>query len=243
MPHSADIYFHGSLNDFLRPVKRETWVRYSFSGNPAVKDAIEAIGVPHPEVWEVVVNGSRVDWLYQLQHGDRVEVYPFDGQEEELVKDLQAYRFVLDVHLGTLARALRLLGFDTYYTNDLTDKDIAALAAAAQRIVLTRDVNLLKQNAIVHGYWLRSQHTAEQLAEVVRRYRLINQVKPFVRCLVCNGSILEVRKEAVLDQLPPKTQHYFHEFYQCSSCRRVYWKGSHYERMQEMVRRIREKEG
>lgn len=240
MPYTAAIRFEGSLNDFLRLAKKDTWIRYSFSGTPAVKDAIEAIGVPHPEVREVVVNGTRVNWLHQLQHEDRVEVYPFDGKEEELVKNLQEYRFVLDVHLGTLARSLRMLGFDTCYEHDLHDKDIAAMAEAEARIVLTRDIGLLKHKAIRQGYWLRSQQREEQLAEVLRRFQLLGQVNPFVRCLVCNGQIEEVAKETVLARLPPKTQLYFHEFYQCTSCFRVYWKGSHYERMQELMERIRE---
>jgi uncharacterized protein with PIN domain len=205
-----------------------------------VKDLIEAMGVPHAEVREVLVNGEQVLLNHRLQPEDRVEVYPYDGTEEELLQGIAARRFVLDVHLGTLARSLRMLGFDTVYENDLHDKQLVELAKAEQRIVLTRDVNLLKQKAIPAGYWLRSQHTEEQLAEVLKRFQLLEQVNPFSRCLDCNGKIEAVDKATVLDQLPPKTQLYFHEFYQCSACHRVYWKGSHYTRMQELMERIRE---
>jgi uncharacterized protein len=239
MQLTARFLFHGSLNDFLRPAKRHTWLPYTFGGKPSVKDSIEAIGVPHLEVREIVVNGEVVTFSYGLQHGDEVQVYPYDGREEELLSGIATCRFVLDVHLGTLARSLRMLGFDTVYENTLTDKAIAGIAQAEQRIVLTRDVNLLKHKAIPVGYWLRSQHTEEQLQEVIRRFRLLRQIRPFTRCMVCNGKIAVVPKDIVIDQLPPKTRLYFDEFYQCSDCSRVYWKGSHYERMLGFINTLR----
>jgi uncharacterized protein len=235
MQQNARFLFHGSLNDFLRPAKRHTWTPYTFGGKPSVKDSIEALGAPHLEIREIVVNGLVVTFSYSLQHGDEVQVYPYDGREEELLSGIATCRFVLDVHLGTLARSLRMLGFDTVYENTLTDKAIAGIAQAEQRIVLTRDVNLLKHKAIPVGYWLRSQHTEEQLQEVIRRFRLLRQIRPFTRCMVCNGLITKVPKAAVVDQVPPKTRLYFNEFYLCSSCQRVYWKGSHYERMQSFI--------
>jgi uncharacterized protein len=239
MSKTAQFLFLGSLNDFLRKGKRDAWLSYTFTGNPAVKDAIEAIGVPHLEIREVLVNKENVPFTYRLKSGDEVMVYPHDGREVELLKGIVAIRFVLDVHLGTLARSLRMFGFDTVYENTFTDKEIAGIAEAEQRIVLTRDVNLLKNKAIPVGYWLRSQHTEEQLLEVVRRFRLIERISPFTRCMVCNGLIKEVTKEAVQEKLPPKTRLYFEEFYQCTNCQRVYWKGSHYERMQELVKKIK----
>ncbi len=198
---------------------------------------IEAIAVPHAEIREVLVNGKAVSFSHRLQREDRVEVYPYDGREELLLQGIGDLKFVLDVLLGTLAKSLRMLGFDTLYENTFTDKAIAGIAEAEQRIVLTRDVNLLKNKIIPIGYWLRSQHTEEQLAEVIRRFRLVDHIKPFTRCMVCNGLIVAVPKDAVLEQLPPKTRLYFEEFYQCTNCLRVYWKGSHYERMQELIKR------
>jgi uncharacterized protein len=239
MQLTARFLFHGSLNDFVRRMKRHTWTPYTFSGKPSVKDSIEAIGVPHLEIREVQVNGEIVTISYGLQPGDEVQVYPYDGREDELLSGIATCRFVLDVHLGTLARSLRMLGFDTVYENTLTDKAIAGIAQAEQRIVLTRDVNLLKHKAIPFGYWLRSQHTEEQLQEVIRRFRMIDHIRPFTRCMVCNGEIAEVPKYVVVDQLPPKTKLYFDEFYQCSSCQRVYWKGSHYEQMLGFINTLR----
>ncbi|WP_076666917.1 Mut7-C RNAse domain-containing protein [Pontibacter indicus] len=238
MSHTAHFRFHGSLNDFLRPRQRHIALGYTFAEHQTVKDMIEAMGVPHVEVREVMANGEKVDFDQRLQPEDQVEVYPYENGEEELLTGIAERRFVLDVHLGTLARSLRMLGFDTVYDQHLHDPELTQIASKEQRILLTRDVNLLKHKAIPAGYWLRSQHTAEQLREVFTRYKLADYIRPFTRCMVCNGQIVPVEKQEVVEQLPPNTQLYFNEFYQCRQCKRVYWKGSHYERMQETVCRI-----
>ncbi|PTX18379.1 hypothetical protein C8N40_106179 [Pontibacter mucosus] len=241
---TATFRFHGSLNNFLPKRRRGSAIHYTFNGTPAIKDSIEALGVPHPEVDVILVNHKPVAFSYLLQEGDVVEVYPVEtgrswpaGYTME-EKNPPPHRFVLDVHLGTLAKSMRMLGLDTHYQTDLADAAIARIAVAEERVVLTRDVGLLKQKSITWGYWLRSQHTEEQLEEVIRRYSLQPSFRPFARCLACNVPVQQVRKEEVLEQLPPKTKLYFEEFYRCPSCSRVYWKGSHYERMQEFVTRI-----
>ena len=242
--HHASFRFHGILNDFLPPARRNARIDYGFHGKPAVKDAVEAIGPPHPEVGQILVNGITVDFFHPLQPQDQVEVFPAGplppGPEKERLPENErpANAFVLDVHLGKLAKALRLLGFDTRYQNNFSDQAIAAIAASENRIVLTRDVGLLKQKVIRWGYWLRSQHPDEQVGEVIRYFGLAGEGHPFSRCLACNSPIVEVAKEEVWEQLPPKTRLYFEQFYRCPSCRRVYWKGSHYDRMQAFVDQI-----
>ncbi|WP_299991494.1 Mut7-C RNAse domain-containing protein [uncultured Pontibacter sp.] len=242
MSQTAFFKFHGSLNDFLRPRQRNTSIRYTYAEHQTVKDMFEAIGVPHVEVREVLVNGEKAAWSQRLQKNDQVEVYPFEGGEE-LLSGIGERRFVLDVHLGSLARSLRMLGFDTVYGQHLQDPELVRLSSEEQRILLTRDVNLLKHKAIPAGYWLRSQHTEEQLKEVVSRYKLHDQLRPFSRCMVCNGNIVAVDKQEVLEQLPSKTKQYFDEFYQCQQCKQVYWKGSHYDRMMELVHKIERMDG
>ncbi|RNI27552.1 hypothetical protein EFA69_15620 [Rufibacter immobilis] len=245
MEHWANFLFHGELNDFLPKRYRQVGQQYHFSGSPALKDAIEALGVPHPEVGHVQQNGQEVLLKARLEPFAEVQVFPVvpEASAVELpplqVPVPKPARFVLDVHLGKLARYLRLLGFDTLYQNHYSDADIAALAAQEQRIVLTRDVGLLKQKQVVWGYWLRSQHWEEQLREVINQFNLLPQVQPFCRCLACNGEIARVSKEAVLPLLPPKTRLFFQEFYQCPHCRRVYWKGSHYEKMERFLSHLR----
>jgi len=243
MDGTATFTIYGSLQDFLPPAKRAGPLPYSFAGAPAVKDAIEATGVPHPEVAVILVNSQSVGFYHALQAGDEVAVYPaawealFPADYSVRFGHDLPDRFVLDVHLGKLVKALRLLGFDSCYRNDYSDKAIAAIAEAENRIALTRDVGLLKQKAIRWGYWLRSQHLEAQLEEVMSYFHLKEKLRPFTRCMECNGLIAAVPKESVLGQLPLKTKEYFDEFYQCTSCSRVYWKGSHYERMQAFVQR------
>lgn len=242
--NKAHFIFHGALNDFLRKRQQTKPLTYSFKGSPAIKDAIEAIGVPHPEVDVLLVNRQPVTLRYRLCDRDEVEVYPVDISRSWPVgysleeQNPPPPRFVLDVHLGTLARSMRMLGLDASYDNNLSDSAIAGMAEEQQRVVLTRDIGLLKQKAVTWGYWLRSQHTDEQLEEVIRRFKLWDRFSPFERCLTCNVPVQEVSKEEVLEQLPPKTRLYFNEFFRCPSCRRVYWKGSHYDRMQQYLERI-----
>lgn len=243
MVQTAFFQFYYSLNDFLSAVYKGKSITYGFTGTPAIKDTIEAIGIPHTEVDVIIVNGSLRNFLYKLTDNDMVEVYPANSnpgfeKNYSLTPELNyPLAFVADVHLGKLAKALRILGFDTIYKNDISDKTIADLAEKEQRIVLTRDAGLLKHKAVKWGYWLRSQIMEKQLEEVVSRLNLLPEVQLFKRCLSCTGKIEEAAKEAVLEKLLHKTIQYFNEFFQCSQCKKVYWKGSHYENMLEIVKR------
>lgn len=144
-------------------------------------------------------------------------------------------KFILDVHLGKLARWLRMLGFDALYRNDYDDPEIVAIARREARTILTRDLGIMKRRAVIHGYHVQSTTPQEQLQEVMARYALRDQIRPFHRCIVCNGLLQEVKKAAVIDQLEPKTIEYYHEFFQCEACCKVYWRGSHFERMATFI--------
>ncbi len=211
--------------------------------SPSVKEAIESIGVPHPEVELVVVNSQPVDFSYPLKSGDFVSVYPaFHSIELGSVPRLRPERqgeprFVLDVHLGRLAAYIRLLGFDAMYRNDLTDAEVAAAAARERRIVLTRDRGLLKRNEVIYGYWIRHSEPRKQLVETLRRFDLAPRVDLFTRCLVCNARLERVEKCAMESRLPPHAAERFQDFHLCPSCGRVYWKGSHYRRMLKLIGR------
>jgi uncharacterized protein with PIN domain len=207
---------------------------YGFRGNPSVKDAIEAQGVPHPEVDAIDVNRERVGFDYQLCNGDWVAAFGYDRvgkSSSKLRLPLTDIAFVVDVNLGKLARWLRLLGFDALYTNRASDAEIAAQAADEQRIVLSRDRRLLHQRVITYGYWVRSDDPDIQIREVVTRFELADKAIPYARCLACNGLVRKVRKQDVLDRLLPKTRRYYEDFYQCGSCRKVYWQGPHLEQL------------
>ena len=233
----AHLRFYAELNDLLASDKRQRPVAYRFTGRPSIKDAIEGCGVPHTEVDLIVVDGVSVGFAYHLQPRDRVAIYPvFESLDvSSLVRlrpePLRRTAFILDGHLGKLARLLRMLGLDALYCQDSADSEIVRLAAAEQRIILTRDRGLLKHASVTHGCCVRSQEPLEQAREVLRRYNLCALVKPLSRCIRCNGALERVAKNAVLSRLPPRTILYYDVFYRCRICGHIYWPGSHYQNM------------
>ena len=144
-------------------------------------------------------------------------------------------QFIADVHLGKLARWLRMLGFDTLYRNDYADPEIVAIAGREGRTILTRDLGIMKRRAVTHGYHVQSTKPQAQLHEVLTKYQLYSQIQPFHRCIVCNGLLQTVDKATISDQLEPKTMRYYEEFFQCEQCRKIYWRGSHFERMTTFI--------
>lgn len=245
MTKAAEFRVFEELNDFLPPEHRKTWFRYEFSGSPSIKDAVEAVGVPHTEIDLILINGVSVDFSCRLNDGDRVSVYPvFESIDIGDVtrlrgKPLRDPRFILDVHLGKLARYLRLTGFDTLYDNAYDDAEIVAVSIRERRAILTRDIGILKNGAVTHGYWVRSKEAQKQLAEVIRRFDLASSIRPFTRCLVCNGLIGPVEKRDIEHLLEARTIEYFDTFYRCGVCGKIYWRGSHFESMERFVERIK----
>jgi uncharacterized protein with PIN domain len=236
--YTAEFRFYGELNDLLPLGQRKRTIFYRFKCHPGIKDPIEVLGVPHTEVELIVVNGQSVGFDYRLQDGDRVAVYPVFTNLDissltRLRETLHNPRFILDVHLGKLAKFMRLLGFDTLYRNDYQDADIVNIALNEQRIVLTRDRRLLYFRHISHGYWVRAVKVKTQIDEVLRRFDLQGSIQPFARCLICNGVMMPVAKADVLQHLEPKTRLYYEVFRQCADCRRIYWEGSHIEDMRQ----------
>jgi uncharacterized protein with PIN domain len=148
--------------------------------------------------------------------------------------------FVLDTHLGTLARYLRLCGFDTLYRNDYDDEELAGISAGQHRILLTRDRDVLKRRIVTHGCFVRNDRPREQLVEVLQRFHLTEAITPFTRCTRCNGRLQEVAKEDIADRLEPLTRRYYQRFRQCTGCGRIYWRGSHVQHIERLIGRIRE---
>lgn len=238
---SAQFRFYEELNDFLPSHKRSVNFIHCFSGRNAIKDIIEALGVPHTEIDLILVNGQSVDFSYIVQDGDHISVYPvfelFDITPLVRLrpKPLRISRFLLDVHLGKLARYLRLLGFDTLYRNDYDDSELAFLASTKRRILLTRDRGLLKRRIITRGYYIRATHPLSQLQEVLAQFDLFRSIHSFRRCIRCNGLLATVPKEQIAARLEKDTQRHFHQFWICNDCQQIYWQGSHYVRMQNLV--------
>ena len=239
------IRFYAELNDFLPIARKYHTINYSFISRPTVKDVIESCRVPHTEVDLILANGEPVGFEYKVKQEDLISVYPvfesFDVSSTTKVRKnaLRECKFILDVHLGKLAKYLRMLGFDTYYRNDLDDLEIIDLAEKETRTILTRDLGILKNNKVTHGYWLRSQNSKEQLKEVLQRFDLYNLISPFYRCLKCNGILIKVPKEKIINKIPLNTRRSFDTFYQCENCKKVYWEGSHFEKMQHFISNLK----
>ena len=234
---AARFRFHAGLQELLVRRYRADQPTYRFRDNPGIKDAIEAMGIPHTEVDVILANGLSVNFSYPLHNNDNIDVFP-------VFSDLPVTRplklspsppepacFVLDVHLGKLARRLRLLGFDACYKNAFNDTDIMAVAEREKRIILTRDTGILKHRKVMHGYLVRSDYLDCQLREVLRRYDLHHRIRLWMRCMVCNGLMEQVNKAVVEPFLEPKTRLYYEDFHRCSSCGQLYWKGSHYHKI------------
>jgi len=226
----ARFRFHGDLNDFLHSQRRSVWLDYEFRDRLSLKHAIETFGVPHPEV------GEPSDLNRPLRDGEEIEVRP----RLYPVPPNGQWRFVLDGHLGRLAKYLRILGFDTLYEAGADDRRLAD-AAAAGRFLLTRDRSLLMRRAVVHGLLVRHDEPRRQLEWLAARLGLWGAAEPLRRCLRCNALLEPVAKEKVWERIPPKTRLWCNEYMTCTGCGQLYWPGSHYERMQAWIRALRAK--
>jgi uncharacterized protein with PIN domain len=242
MKHATFCFFD-SLKDFFVREKKDKPIRITFQGRQSVKHLIESLHVPHTDVGRIFVNGGEVDFSYLVEDEDRVFVYPPEnGQPPKSTDDQSAFQekpgFVLDNHLGRLARYLRMLGFDVLYRNDYQDAELAQIAASGDRILLTRDRGLLMRKAIKTGYCIRNKDPNKQLAEVVERFDLRGEYELFQRCLICNHPLESIAKEDIIERLQPLTKKYYHDFRICPQCDRIYWKGSHYKRMESFLKKV-----
>lgn len=243
--HEVEFRFYAELNDFLPEDRRQRTFKHSFHGNPSVKDTIEAIGVPHTEVDVILVDDRSVDFEHLLGGGERVAVYPvFERYDVSPVtrlrpQPLRVTRFIVDVHLGSLARNLRLLGFDTTWERDLDDETIIAIASDERRIILTRDKGILKNGRVTHGYWVRNTDPLQQLEEVVRAMDLAKNIRPYSRCIECNGELQAVSRSRVARLVPLQVFLVYRDFRQCTKCKQVFWKGSHTRRLDEIIEKSR----
>lgn len=241
----AEVRFYSELNDFLPLERRGQSIVIDVAPGTTVKDLVESLGVPHTEIEVILVGGKSVDFARRVCDGDRVSVYPvFESLDVSPIlrlrpDPLREPRFVVDTHLGRLARHLRLVGFDTTWTNNATDDQLARASVTERRIILTKDRGLLKRRIITHGYFVRATSPQEQVVEVLRRFDLFGALAPFSRCLECNAK-LEVAKKEHIEALVPQRISRRHEiFRRCPGCGRVYWRGSHYERLAALVEWIR----
>ncbi|MGW2957416.1 Mut7-C RNAse domain-containing protein [Streptomyces sp. NPDC001220] len=194
---------------------------------------IESLGVPLTEVGALEVDGREVPAAHIPADGESVAVRAVRRPQEIPGAPL---RFLLDVHLGTLARRLRLLGVDTAYeSTDIGDPALSARSAAEKRVLLSRDRGLLRRRELWAGAYVYSTSPDDQLHDILDRFA--PELRPWTRCTACNGLLRKATKEEVADQLKGGTQKSYDVFAQCTECGRAYWKGAHHQQLEAIVER------
>jgi uncharacterized protein with PIN domain len=242
-PFTVRLNFQGDLDFFLGSKAAGGIVERRLIEKTSIKDIIESCGVPHPEVDIIRTDGRIVGFDHTLSQDADVEVFPVgNGGTISTEKHLQASQiivFVVDGHLGKLARNLRLLGFDVAYEQNASDRQLLDLMIRETRALLTRDRRLLMHAIVQHGYCPRSQNANEQTIEVVRRFNLLELIAPFTRCLLCNAPLEDSAKADIIEELEPLTKIYYEKFRRCPRCRQIYWSGSHFAKLQKRIEGIR----
>jgi uncharacterized protein with PIN domain len=241
----VSLRFYAQLNDFLPHALRYGRFAHAVRAPASVKDVIESLGVPHPEVDVITVNGEAADFTQRVREDDHICVYPvfrtldLGGLARVGTDPPRPVRFALDIHLRKLASLLRLAGFDAVLLTE--DAEVAETSAAEGRVALTRDVGLLKRSNVRHGRWIRNTDPELQFAEVLDRFDLAGEMTPFTRCMECNTLLVPVDVESIADRLPADTRECFDDFHRCPGCDRIYWRGSHYDRLLQLLERARER--
>jgi hypothetical protein len=234
---SLFLTFHGDTRDLLRRIAdSDKTIVYPLSRRASIKDIVEGLGVPHTEVGRIVLAGQEQPFETIPAGGEHFTIHPLTANVPPTMatilrpEPLASCIFLVDINVGKLAGLLRMAGIDAKAVGSDPD-DTVPSAVREGRILLTRNRDLLKQRRLVFGRLLRSQNPDRQLQEIVTLYSLQDQLQPFSRCIACNGVLAEVEKAAIIDRLLPLTKKYFNRFKQCPDCGKIYWQGSHHEKM------------
>jgi len=214
------IKLSGNLAELL-PTSKSIPCTRRLSESTSVKDAVEALGIPHCEIDMIEMENQPVSFNYLVQNGDQILVHPAQP------RPLTGTGFICDQHLGKLARMLRTLGFDTSYNTDWLEPELARRSTAQNRTILTGNRALLKRRTITCGQLIRCQSIDQQVVEVLTRFELLNQVKLFGRCSLCNGLVKKVAKQEIATRIPPRTALWLNTYYICNDCSQLYWEGTH----------------
>lgn len=235
------IRFLGELAGILTVRHEDGLVRLALERRAAIKDVVESLGVPHTEVYGIEADGALQGFGWIAGQGAEVVVRPATPPVDVTVptalrpEPLARLAFAVDENVAKLAVLLRVLGFDALWDRELSDPELAALAASQGRVVLSRDRSLLKRRRVSYGRLIRAVDPEGQLREVLDLFGVRRPPALFRRCVRCNLPLSPVAKQDVLHRLEPKTRKYFHEFHICGGCQRVYWAGSHHDRLLERL--------
>jgi uncharacterized protein len=228
----AHIAVSPELRFFLKPAARRGPVPVRCDAVSTLGHLVESIGVPLTEVGTMLVGGAQVAACYRPEGGDAVQVLPVARPQRPVPA-----RLILDVHLGTVARWLRLVGVDTAYASDAADNDLIEQANAQHRLLLTRDRGLLMRRKLWRGAFVRGANPREQFADVLDRFA--PALAPWTRCPACNGPLAPAAKTDITALLQPGTRRTYEEFARCQVCGQVYWRGAHARRLDQIVEAAR----
>lgn len=237
------LHFHGWLTTLIKRVRRSNGLTL-LNRRTSIKDLIESFGVPHTEVGSIQVNRQAVTFDHIIAKKSSVEIFPLCPPVNVLAPSLlrpsplPAIRFLVDANVRKLAGKLRMTGFDTLSNPQWHDAELADISEKRQCILLSRDILLLKRKKITFGHFVRETLPTKQLAELIHFYDLSDKILAFSRCMRCNGTLVPVPKQEILDQIEPLTRKYYHTFHRCSSCTHVYWSGSHREPMEKDIKEL-----
>ncbi len=224
----------GELRDHLERKPSDGIVELTLELPAGLRDVVQSLGVPHPECAAVLVNGVARPWEFRVADGDEISVLPRYPLAEPPIDA----RFLLDDHLGKLARHLRMLGIDADHRRGADDADLARRSVADERTLLTRDRGLLMRAALRDGRFVREVDPIRQAIEVLRSFALVAEVAPLTRCLECNEVLVPASAEEVGDKVPASAASRHDRFGWCPTCQRVYWEGTHVDSLRERVRLI-----
>lgn len=239
--------FHGDTLDLLDKVStRDSTIIYPLSRRASIKDILESLGVLHTEVGKIILDGVEQRFEKIAANGEHFEIHPLSPALPPTMATIlrpdplkTCCRFLVDINVGRLAGLLRMAGFDAEdIDGEDTSRAIIAKAIREDRILLTRNHDLLKHRELVYGHLVRNQDPDLQLREIINLYKLENLLQPFTRCISCNGLLEDVKKEDIIDRLPPLTRKYFNRFRMCTDCSKIFWQGSHHEKMTEKLENI-----
>lgn len=149
------------------------------------------------------------------------------------------FKFIVDANVGKLAKWLRIAGFDTVFINGITDDDLVRIGLSEGRILLTKDTQILHRRVVTSGelkvILIRDDDVKGQLGQVLSTLGLVGEVRPFSRCLECNQPLLPRSKDDVQGLVPPYVFMTQSQYVQCPSCHRIYWRGTHWQRMSREI--------
>lgn len=237
--------FYGDTRELLRRVPAHNHpIPYPLDRRASLKDIIEGLGVPHSEIGTILSNRQEQIFESIPEVSDHFHIHPLSAATSPLrsttlrPQPLPGYKFMVDINVNRLAGLLRMAGFDALSAPRVSNARLVEITRDEERILLSRNRDLLKHSAVLHGRLVRSQQPDVQLSEIINLYQLQRLIRPFSRCMRCNGRLYDVPKETIMDELLPLTKKYYRMFKRCSDCSQIYWRGTHYSHMVKKINQL-----